>query len=125
MRMRAVLVALRTSTAGMAATLLVALLGCAIARAATVLAPDPAVAIGQQSSFDGFVDQNGEPVVAASADARPWIVSPMYSRCPSTCSVITAALKSALQRAGLRPDEYRVLSFSFDPRETGAALAEF
>lgn len=125
MRMRAVFVALPTSTAGAAATLLLALLCCATASATTVLAPDPDVAIGQQISFDGFVDQNGEPVAVAGADTRPWIVSPIYSRCPTTCSVITAALKAALQRAGLRPDEYRVLSFSFDPRETGASLAEF
>jgi cytochrome oxidase Cu insertion factor (SCO1/SenC/PrrC family) len=121
---RAVLLPLPAPTARVAAALLLALL-CSAARATTVLPPDPDLAIGQEISLDGFVDQNGDLPPAARVDARPWIVSPMYTRCPTTCSVITAALKAALQRSGLRPSEYHVLSFSFDPRETDASLAEF
>jgi len=107
------------------AALLLALLCCAAARATTMLPPDPDVAIGQEIFFDGFVDQNEDLLPAARADARAWIVSPMYTRCPTTCSATTAALKAALQRSGLRPSEYHAVSFSFDPRETAASLAEF
>jgi protein SCO1/2 len=110
---------------GATAIALLLALFCAAARATTVLPPDPDATIGQQISFDGFVDQNGDPPPTASVDRRPWIVSPMYTHCPTTCSVLTAALKGALQRSGLRPSEYRVLSFSFDPRETDTSLAEF
>jgi cytochrome oxidase Cu insertion factor (SCO1/SenC/PrrC family) len=123
--MRAVRGRLPALMAGIVAALLPALLWSSAARANTLLPPDPDVAIGQEISFAGFVDQNGDPLPTPSADARPWIVSPMYARCPTTCSVITAALKAALARSGLQPSEYRVLSFSFDPRETDASLAEF
>ena len=123
--MRAVLLPLPGPTTVSAAALVLALFSSEVAGATIVLPPDPDVAIGQEISFDGFVDQNGAPLPAVRPDARPWIVSPMYSRCPATCSATTAALKAALQRSGLRPSEYRAVSFSFDPRETDASLAEF
>ena len=100
------------------------LLVAAAVQAALPLAPDPA-AIGRVIRFDGFVDERGQPFTAAPADARPWIVSPIYTRCPTTCSAITAGLKAAVEQSGLRPAEYRVLSFSFDPEETDASLAAF
>jgi protein SCO1 len=90
---------------------------------ATLLPPDPRVVVGRPIAFDGFVDQSGRPFRAASADTRPWIVSPIYTHCPTTCSVMTAALKAALQQSGVA--DYRVLSFSFDPQETDASLAAF
>ncbi|HUI25012.1 MAG TPA: hypothetical protein VL403_02920, partial [Candidatus Kryptonia bacterium] len=55
----------------------------------------------------------------------PWIVSPVYARCKSTCSSLTAGLRKALARSGLGASEYRVASFSFDPQETAAQLQTF
>jgi cytochrome oxidase Cu insertion factor (SCO1/SenC/PrrC family) len=49
----------------------------------------------------------------------------MYTRCPTTCSALTTALKAALRESGLQNGEYRVVSFSFDPDETTASLAAF
>jgi protein SCO1 len=106
-----------------AAIPLLIVLRASTACAATLLPPDPSLVIGQAVSFDGFVDQTGRPFRAASADPRPWIVSPIYTHCPTTCSVITTALKDALRQPGL--GDYRVLSFSFDPQETDASLAAF
>jgi protein SCO1/2 len=97
----------------------------AVAVATTVIPPDPGVAVGRVIPFDGFVDQDDRPFAAAAGDARPWIVSPIYTHCPNTCSAITAALKSALRTAGLKPDADRVLTFSFDPHEDAASLREF
>jgi cytochrome oxidase Cu insertion factor (SCO1/SenC/PrrC family) len=97
----------------------------------TLLPPDPGVSIGRQVSFEGFVDENDRPFAAGSAAAEqaeeplPWIVSPMYTRCPHTCSALTTALRRALDLSGLQATEYRVLSFSFDPRETGEGLRTF
>ena len=82
-------------------------------------------------SFDGFVDANGRelsevlPQAERERDARPWIASPMYTRCPGTCSAVTAGLQRALDQSGLSPTEYRVVSFSFDPQETDRGLREF
>ena len=110
---------------------LLALLTCLRAGAQTLLPPDPSRTIGGIVSFEGFVDENGRDVssLLRAADgaelARPWIVSPIYTRCPRTCSPITSGLRSALERSGLQPSEYRVVSFSFDPEETGDGLRAF
>jgi protein SCO1/2 len=99
--------------------------------AQTLLPPDPGKTLGGRVSFDGFVDENGRDVAAlvGAPDGpdppRAWIVSPIYTRCPFTCSPITAALKTALRESGLQPSEYRVVSLSFDPKETGEALRAF
>ena len=106
---------------------ILALLACARpAPAQRLLPPDPSVAIGNAVAFDGFVDETGRPFVRPADDAaRPWVVSPMYTRCPHTCSAIATALKRALAESGLQPDSYRVLSFSFDPAETATGLQDF
>jgi protein SCO1/2 len=111
---------------------LVALLAVgAPAAGQTLLPPDPAVSVGNVIPFDGFVDENGRafaPVTTAAnavGDARAWIVSPIYTRCPFTCTPITSALRAALGRSGLHGSEYRVVSFSFDPNETGEGLQAF
>jgi cytochrome oxidase Cu insertion factor (SCO1/SenC/PrrC family) len=106
--------------------------GCATAALGqTLLPPDPSTTVGNVVGFDGFIDENGRalstllPRDELDRDPRPWIVSPMYTRCPHTCSAITAALRRALDQSGLAPAEYRVLSFSFDPQETDDGLREF
>jgi protein SCO1 len=85
--------------------------------------------VGNPVRFDGFVDENGHefsaPLRALDRDALPWIVSPMYTKCPGTCSTITASLHRALQQSGLTSGEYRVLSFSFDPNEADDGLRAF
>jgi protein SCO1/2 len=108
-------------------------LGALVARAAgqTLLPPDPAVSVGKVIPFDGFVDEDGRafvPVAGAATavgDARAWIVSPIYTRCPFTCTPITRALRSALEKSGLQGSQYRVVSFSFDPNETAEGLRAF
>jgi hypothetical protein len=93
--------------------------------------PDAGRIIGRTVSFAGFVDEAGDPRAVAlqrtgaDEDRRPWILSPMYTRCPHTCSALTAGLRGALERSGLADSEYRVASFSFDPDETSEGLQEF
>jgi len=96
-----------------------------------LLPPNPSSTVGNLIRFDGFVDENGREISASLPmqelvrDRRPWIVSPMYTRCPHTCSAITAGLHRALDQSGLGPSEYRILSFSFDPNETDDSLRRF
>lgn len=109
---------------------LVAILLCPPAVAQKFLPPNPAVALGKVIPFDGFVDEDGRDFasVARAADgtpARPWIVSPIYTRCAYTCGPITASLRSALDHSELQAAEYRVVSFSFDPAETTEGLRGF
>jgi len=113
------------------AALATGLLVVAASHAQTVLPPDPSKTIGGRVSFQGFVDENGRDVAALAGtpnglDPAPvWIVSPIYTRCPFTCSPITTALKTALRESDLEPSAYRVVSLSFDPNETGESLRAF
>jgi protein SCO1/2 len=99
--------------------------------AGTLLPPDPSRAVGNRVPFESFADENGRPFATLSAsaeverDARPWIVSPMYAHCPHTCSAVTTGLRRALKQSGLSPSEYRIVSFSFDPKETDEQLRQF
>lgn len=94
--------------------------------AQVLLPPDPSVAVGRVVPFEGFVDENGRAFATAGAtDGRPWIVSPIYTRCLHTCAPITQALRSALARSGLQTSNYHVVSFSFDPNETADGLRGF
>ena len=95
-----------------------------------VLSPDPSKAIGRRLDLDRFVDEHGTPFDAIRATEGdgvrvPWVVSPIYTRCRSTCSPLTAVLKHALEESGLDPRSYRVASFSFDRDERGETLAAF
>jgi cytochrome oxidase Cu insertion factor (SCO1/SenC/PrrC family) len=119
------------SAAPLVAALLAALGLAPWASGQTLLPPDPARTVGRLVSFAGFVDEDGHVPATlpggagGNADPRPWIVSPMYTRCPTTCSAVTANLHRALAVSGLAPAEYRVLSFSFDPDETPDGLRSF
>ena len=101
------------------------------AAAQTLLPPDPQRTIGGVVSFTGFVDEQGRAFDAregggeADTSPQPWIVSPIYTRCPRTCSPITAGLQRALRESGMTAADYRVVSFSFDPEETGETLRKF
>ena len=125
---------LRLRRHGISACVLVSLLAMLArlpAGAQTFLPPDPSKTVGGTVSFEGFIDENGRdvPSLLREADraeaARPWIVSPIYTRCPRTCSPITSGLRAALERSGLQPSAYRVVSFSFDPEETADGLRAF
>jgi len=102
----------------------------AASQAQTVLPPDPSKTIGEPVSLEGFVDEHERPVTALTAAStertpRVWIISPIYTRCPLTCSPITTSLKAALHDSGLGSADYRVVSLSFDRRETGESLQSF
>lgn len=106
-------------------------LGAVPATAEILLPPDPTISIGNVIALDGFVDENDVPFSTlqrrrAGAGAPPvWVVSPMYTRCPHTCSPITQSLKKALGALPLDSSEYGVVSFSFDRDESAAGLRSF
>lgn len=87
--------------------------------------PNQSESVGREIRFDGFVDDAGHRFSGDAADMRPWIVCPIYTRCPTTCSALTAALKTSLASSELRSSEYRVLVLSFDAQESDASLADF
>ena len=72
-----------------------------------------------------FVDDRG---VTRSTDewrGLPSIIAPVYTRCPVACPLITSGVRKALAGSSARPGTYRVILFSFDPRDTPADLRRF
>lgn len=64
-------------------------------------------------------------LISFFSDRVPTIVVPLYTRCPVACPMIVAGLKRALAESSARPGTYRVVLFSFDPRDTPADLRQF
>lgn len=56
---------------------------------------------------------------------KPIIVSPIFTRCPSACSMITESLRDALRDIGEPGVGYEVLTLSFDPADDSAALRAY
>lgn len=74
-----------------------------------------------------FVDRTGAPVDlgALVRGDVPVVLAPVYYTCPNICGVAAAALVQALAVLCLEEGEdYRVVFFSFDPREGPAEAQE-
>lgn len=56
---------------------------------------------------------------------RPVILSPIYTRCPKACSVITAGLQSSVAELGTLGKDFSIITFSFDKDDTVEDLKAF
>jgi len=72
-----------------------------------------------------FFNDRGEMHSTEEWRGLPVIIAPVFTRCPVACPMITAGLKKALAESNARPGTYRVVLFSFDPRDTPADLHRF
>jgi protein SCO1/2 len=69
-----------------------------------------------------FSDEDGNPVLLQDLITGPTIIVPVYYNCPNVCNFLQADLARTLPQVKLEPArEYRVLSVSFDDRDTPAA----
>jgi protein SCO1/2 len=66
-----------------------------------------------------FKDENGRPVVLKSLFDRPVILTLVYYRCPGICTPLLNEVARAVGQCDLQPGkDYRLVTISFDPRET-------
>ncbi|MGZ7031272.1 MAG: SCO family protein [Thermoanaerobaculia bacterium] len=72
-----------------------------------------------------FIDDTGRARSTELWRGTPTILVPVYTRCPSECLLITRALKHGVLESKANPATYRVVLFSFDPRDTPADLRAF
>jgi protein SCO1/2 len=72
-----------------------------------------------------FIDDSGRSRTIDTWKGTPTILVPIYTRCPSACLLLTRSLKHAVLRSNANPAGYRVVLFSFDPRDTPADLRAF
>ena len=64
-------------------------------------------------------DEAGHPFALSQAfGAKPVILDLGYFHCPSLCGVVRSDVFGALERSGLRPDQYTFLAVTIDPSET-------
>jgi protein SCO1/2 len=69
-----------------------------------------------------FFDDRGAIHSTEEWPGRATIIAPVFTRCPVACPLITSGVKKALAN---RSGTYRVVIFSFDPRDTPADLRHF
>ena len=66
-----------------------------------------------------FRDETGKAVTLAELVTGPTIILPVYYSCANICSVLQTRMANALQKMALKPlEDYRVISVSFNERET-------
>jgi protein SCO1 len=73
----------------------------------------------------GLIDDSGGKRSTGDWKGLPAILVPMYTRCPVACPMITEGLERAVENSKMDPTKYRVILFSFDPRDTPADLRAF
>lgn len=56
---------------------------------------------------------------------KPLVLSPVYTRCPMACSLISSGLKNSIDKLGTLGKDFSVLTFSFDSTDTGDDLKNF
>ncbi len=56
---------------------------------------------------------------------KPILISPIYTRCPKACSVITAGLESSIAKLGKPGEDFTVVTFSFDQSDQAEDLQTF
>jgi len=56
---------------------------------------------------------------------KPVVLSPVYTRCPMACSLISNGLKTSIEKLGTLGKDFTVISFSFDSTDTQEDLQGF
>lgn len=72
-----------------------------------------------------IIDDNGRTRSTAEWKGVPTILAPLYTRCPLACPMIAYGLKRGVAQSDASSSSYRVVLFSFDPRDTPADLRRF
>jgi protein SCO1 len=74
-----------------------------------------------------FLDSSGRELALRDLlqDGRPIVLSLVYYRCPTLCSLMLGGLTGALRRTGLRlGSDFALITVSIDPSDTPALAAE-
>ena len=74
-----------------------------------------------------FVDENGKTVRLGDYfdGKKPVVLTPVYYSCPMLCNLVLDGVVNALHEVRFKMgEEYEVVSFSFDPRDTPASAKD-
>ena len=71
-----------------------------------------------------FFDERGEQVYLRQLTDKPALISFVYFSCSSRCPLLLGNLAETLGKVDVNPDDYRVITISFDNRDTPAVASE-
>jgi protein SCO1/2 len=101
------------------------LLVASLALGACRRAPEPLPELGRVTPF-ALVDQAGRPTTEAALRGKVWVAAFLFTRCPTVCPALVAAMKSLESEASAQGLELAFVGFSVDPEhDTPPVLAAF
>ena len=71
-----------------------------------------------------FLDEKGEKMSLRQLTDKPAVISFVYFSCGSRCPLLLGNLAETLGKADINPDDCRVITISFDDRDTPAIASE-
>lgn len=81
--------------------------------------------VGQTVPRDlSFYDEKGEMVYLRQLTDKPTVISFVFFSCGSRCPLLLGNLAETLGKADINPEDYRVLTISFDDRDTPAIASQ-
>jgi protein SCO1/2 len=88
-------------------------------------APDEARTIGQPVPNVRLTADDGHVFALDSLAGKPVVLSPIFTRCPHACQMITSSLRESLLAIDPPGDSYNVITLTFDPADSLEVLREF
>lgn len=104
------------------------LCACAFAlgvNAQPIAPPDQTKTVGRHIPDATLIDDHGDRFLLHSLTGKPLVISPIFTRCRHTCTMITSHLRDAAAPIDGLGGEYNVLTISFDPGDTAVDLARY
>ncbi len=80
--------------------------------------PDESWTIGRSVPDAVFIDDHGDTLRMSELAGTPVVISPVFTRCPHACVMITTSLRDALLGIGTPGVDYEVVTLTFDPEDT-------
>ena len=81
--------------------------------------------IGLKPLDVSLTDENGNNFKLSELSDLPLFIHPMFASCKATCPIMTNSLADSFFPIKGMGKDYRVLSLSFDPKETQEGLKKF
>ncbi|NPA32200.1 MAG: SCO family protein [Aquificae bacterium] len=92
----------------------------------TGIPPNEAKTLGTYVPEDiTLVDAQGKEFKLGDLKGKPIIISPIYTTCKSACPLITKSLKEVIPKVGKPGEDFWVLTFTFDPKDTLENIKEY
>jgi protein SCO1/2 len=107
---------------------LATLLAAAVASrgdAQSMFRPDASRVRGRPVPDVALIDDAGAPFRLGALAGKPLVLSPIFTRCPHACVMITTSLRDALVPIGAPGQAYEVLTVTFDPADTEEDLRAY